>query len=112
MKAITTTFAIVALAMLGAAPQADANTHHSSQVYISGYRSCGTPIYSERYFIGYDHCGNPVWGERLVREECRPVVREQYIAPCPQPYRDDDRRSYYERPSCGGGIFIQGFFGR
>lgn len=111
MKTIATTLAIAALVLLGAAPQADARPHRSSRVYISGYRSCGTPIYMERYFIGYDRCGNPVWGERLVRQSYRPVVR--YPAPCPQPYYSSPYRSACrEQPYRSGGIVIQGYFGR
>jgi len=114
VKTIATTLAIAALALLGAAPQADARPHHSShssRVYISGYRSCGTPVYMERYFIGYDRCGNPVWGERLVRQNYRPVVR--YPAPCPQPYYSSPYRpACREQPYRGGGIVIQGHFGR
>jgi len=115
VKTIATTIAIAALALLGAAPQADARTHrssHSSRVYISGYRSCGTPIYSERYFIGYDRCGNPIWGERVVRQSYRAPVR--YQAPCPEPYYSSGyyRPSYREQSCRSGGIVIQGYFGR
>lgn len=75
MKTLVT-LAIATLALLGAAPQAEARGH-STRVYISGYRSCGTPIYSERYFIGYDCHRRPIWGTR--------VVHRHYVAPCPPP---------------------------
>ena len=115
MKTIATSFAIAALALLGAAPQAEARSHrsnHSSRVYISGYRSCGTPVYTETYFIGYDRCGNPVRGERRVREEYRPVVRERYVEPCPQPYYGRERYTRYEDPCDDGRMVIQACFGR
>ncbi len=81
MKTIITTIAIAAFTLLGAAPQAEARSHHSSRIYISGYRSCGTPVYTERYFIGYDHCGKPIWGTRVVRRHFRPVIRPHYAVP-------------------------------
>ncbi|MES2919990.1 MAG: hypothetical protein V4819_00485 [Verrucomicrobiota bacterium] len=105
MKTIITTLAIAALALLGAAPRAEAGTHHSSRVYISGYRSCGTPIYTERYFIGYDRCGNPIWGTRVVPRYYRPVVRQYHPVPCPAPVR-------YGRGYRAGGGVIQGSFYR
>jgi hypothetical protein len=115
VKTIATTLAIAAFALLGTATQADARSRsgHSSRVYISGHRSCGTPIYMERYFIGYDRCGNPIWGERPVRQSYRPRVR--YQAPCPQPsyYSAPHHQPSYREPSCGsrGGIVIHGSFG-
>jgi hypothetical protein len=87
MKTIITTIAIAALTLLGAAPQAEARSHHSSRIYISGYRSCGTPVYTERYFIGYDHCGNPLWGTRVIRRHYRPVVRPYHPSPHRTPAR-------------------------
>jgi len=118
MKAIITTFAIAAFTLLGAAPQAEAKPHHSSRIYISGYRSCGTPIYTERYFIGYDRCGEAIWGTRLVREEYReervyrPVVRERYVEHCPEPDYEDSRYERRESSYRGDGISIQAVFGR
>jgi len=124
MKAILTTFAIAALALIGAAPEAQARHphQHSNRVYISGHRSCGTPVYSERYFIGYDRCGEPVWGVRPVRESCyRQVVEPRFAAPCPPPYQPPSRDSYsdYDRSysDCdrgysGGRVVIQGSYGR
>lgn len=116
MKTILTTIAIAALALLGSAPELQARPYHSSRVYISGYRSCGTPIYSERYFIGYDRCGEPIWGVRVVRQQpyYRPVVRPRYVAPCPPPYRGSTRYTYsnYGRSYSGGGVVVQGYFGR
>jgi hypothetical protein len=105
MKTIVTTFAIAALALLGAAPQAEARGH-KSRIYISGYQSCGTPIYYERYFVGYDECGDEIWEVRRVRQQYRPVVRERYVEPCESQYRRSarhyregrrDRRSSHER---------------
>lgn len=117
MKAILTTLAIATLALLGSAPEAHARPYHHSGggVFISGHRSCGTPVYSERYFIGYDHCGAPIWGTRIVRQSYhRPVVRTRYVAPCPPPYRSTSHHynSGYRRSYSGSSIVVQGCFGR
>lgn len=109
MKTIITSLAIAALALLGTTPQAEARSHHSSRVYISGHRACGTPIYSERYFVGYQPCGTPIWRTRVVRHHYRPVVRPRYVAPCPPPYRGHAR---YDRGHHGTGFVIQGSFRR
>lgn len=106
MKSFICTFAITALTLVGAAPQAEArSSRHSSHVYISGYRSCGTPIYKQRYVVRYDRCGAPVWGYRVVaapRVYCPPPRPRCYPVPaCPPPL-----------PYYGGcrnnGIVIQG----
>lgn len=118
MKAILTTFAIATLALLGSAPEVQARPYHHSSgggVFISGYRSCGTPIYSERYFIGYDRCGAPIWGVRVVRQSYyRPVSRPRYVEPCQPQYRRTSHHyhSGYRRPQSGGSIVFQGYFGR
>jgi hypothetical protein len=82
MKTIALSIGLAALALISSAPTADARPYgrsgQSSHIYISGYRSCGTPIYTERYLVGYDRCGNPVWGYRQVAYNPRPAVR-----PCP-----------------------------
>jgi hypothetical protein len=112
VKTIATTIAIAALALLGAAPQADARSRssHASRIYVSGHRSCGTPIYMERYFIGYDRCGNPIWGQRPVRHSYRPPVR--YQEHC-APHHSNPYRSGYREPSYrSGGFVVQGHFGR
>ncbi|RYD19874.1 MAG: hypothetical protein EOP88_17280 [Verrucomicrobiaceae bacterium] len=97
MKTIITTALVTLLCWTGSATQADARSHrHSSRIYISGYMSCGTPIYRERYFCGYDPCGRPIWRTRAVRAPYRP----RYAAPCPPPYRG------------GGHVVIQGSFYR
>lgn len=117
MKAILTTFAIATLALLGSAPEVQARPYHPSGggVYISGHRSCGTPIYSERYFIGYDRCGAPIWGVRAVRQSYyRPVAQPRYVAPCQPQYRSTSHRysSGYRRQHSGSSIVFQGYFGR
>ena len=112
-KDMKTTFlitaAIAALTLFGATPSAEAGSrhkHYKSHVYVSGYRSCGTPIYKERYIIRYDHCGYPVWGYRIVSPPVRycPPPRHYYHRPaCPPPY------SYYGgRPRSG--VVISGAF--
>ncbi len=95
MKSFIITSAVAFLALFGATTQAEARPHRgysSSQVYISGYRSCGTPIYTERYAVRYQRCGTPVWGYRVLarpRYYAPPPVRGYYHRPsvCPPPYR-------------------------
>jgi hypothetical protein len=69
MKTIATAFAAIALT-LGAATQASARDYCESDyrttVYISGYASCGTPIYTERYVVRVDRYGHPIWGCRRL----------------------------------------------
>jgi len=90
-KHIITTM-IAAAAMIAAAPSAEAQRHHhhrhhhhphanASYVFISGYQSCGRPIYSERYVVGYDRRSRPVYGYRTVRH------RPQFVRPAPRGYR-------------------------
>lgn len=105
MKTTIITLTIAALALIGTATRAEARSY-SSHTYVSGYRSCGTPIYTERYFIGYDRCGAPVWGYRVVRSSYRPVVRSRYHAPCPPPVRYG--HGGYRRGHSGGRVVIQG----
>ena len=101
------TIAIAALGLFAAAPSADARHRYSNHVFISGYRTCGTPIYKERYFIGYDRCGYPIWRYRVVAAPAR------YCPPPPRYYRPPvacpPRYPYY-----GGyprnGVVISGSF--
>lgn len=90
MKKMITTLAVAALAILATAPLAEARSYrsgHSSHTYVSGYRSCGTPIYTERYVRYYSHCGTPVWGYRTVSH----TSRYHYVAPRPR---------YHSAPVC------------
>ena len=66
----TLLIAILTLGLLpGLTPEAEARHPASqTQIFISGYQRCGTPIYKVRYLAGYDRCGNPVW---RVRQPCR-----------------------------------------
>ena len=109
MKSKIIKLAVAAFALMAAVPNAEAR--HSTSVYISGYRSCGTPIYTERYLIGYDHCGRPIWGYRTVRNYAPVVVRRPYVAPCPPPPRCYGP-SRYDRYGSGGRLVIQASFGR
>ncbi len=110
MKKLITTFAVAALAMLAAAPLAEARSYrgsHSSHTYVSGYRSCGTPIYTERYVRYIDRRGYPVWGYRTVaytsRHYSAPRPRYYHAPVCPPPrYHHGSRRS---------GVTIHGSFG-
>lgn len=69
MKTIATAFAAIALT-LGAASTASARDYcdsgYRTTVYVSGYASCGTPIYTERYVVRIDRRGHPVWGCRTL----------------------------------------------
>jgi hypothetical protein len=108
MKTIIAAIAISAFTFIGSSV-ADARPHrHSSHVYISSYKSCGSPVYKERYFVGYDRWGNEIWKTRLVRQSYRPVVRPRYVAPCPPPrhVHRDYGRGY------GRGVTIHAHFGR
>jgi len=103
MKITITTLAIAILTLLAAAPQAEARSHHSSRTYISGYNSCGDPIYTERSFIGYDRCGNPLWRKRVIRPQYRPVTRPHYAESHCRPAR-------YQRGYREGTLVIQAGF--
>lgn len=94
--------AIAALALLTVSPQADARPHrghHSNQVYVSGYRSCGTPIYTERYVPRRNpHCGSPAYRQRVIYAPVRyaPPPRRCYVPPqpvCPPSYPHHYRSS-------------------
>lgn len=69
MNTIATAFAAIALT-LGAATHANARDYCESDyrttVYVSGYASCGTPIYTERYVVRVDRHGHPIWGCRTL----------------------------------------------
>lgn len=106
MKSTLITLTIAALALISSVTSADARSH-SSRPYVGGYRSCGTPIDTERYFVGYDRCGAPVWGYRTVRSSYRPVVRARYQAPCPPPVHDGHGGGY-RRGHSGGRVAIHG----
>lgn len=91
MKTGIITAAIAAITLIASAPQSEARSHRgypSSQIYISGYRSCGTPIYQERYISHYTRRGTPVWRIRYVEAPRRHYHRAPvYRAPvCPPPY--------------------------
>ena len=106
----------IAAAFLGSITASEARSYgrgggYSNQVYISGYRSCGTPIYRERYIIRYQRCGTPVWGCRVIsppRAYCPPPRPRYHVVPAPvcpppRPYCAP-HPGYYGR----GGVVIQG----
>jgi hypothetical protein len=102
------TAAIAAITLLGVSPSAEARSYHKhpkSHVYVSGHRSCGTPIYTERYLIRYDRCGYPVWGYRTVQRYC-PPPREYYR---PRVLCEPSSPYYGGRPRSG--VVISGMFG-
>lgn len=108
MKTITAAIAAT-LTLLATTSPAKADhcreTVVTSRIYISGYRSCGTPIYTERYLVGYTRRGAPIWAYRTVaapRAYCPPPPRRVYVAPCPPP------APRYCAPYPRGGVVIEG----
>lgn len=96
---------VTAFLAMGLTTQAEAR-HARSTVYVSGYRSCGTPIYTMRYLVGYDHCGRPIWRYRtVIRNEYNRPHDRYYGQSCrnnrggySRYYRDSGRRvSIYAR---------------
>jgi hypothetical protein len=116
MKTSIITAIIASLTLLGTSPEGEARPHrghHNGNVYVSGYRSCGTPIYQQRYITHYKHCGKPVWKNRYVapprahyyhRPVCPPPVR---ICPPPVPVCPP---TYYHGGYPRNGVVIQGTF--
>jgi hypothetical protein len=98
MKNAIFAIAVAAVTLLGTAPQAEAHSHgKSSYIYVSGYRSCSTPIYKQKYFIGYDRCGREMWGYRIVSAPRHiPAPRPRYTPTRGHGY------PYYGYPSQGG----------
>jgi len=119
MKSLAITLTLGALAWLGATPTAEARdygrgyggSHHSTTVFISGYQSCGSPIYAERYIIRHDRRGYPVWGHRPVRHQYRPPVyyRPPVVVPvCPPPVY---RPPVYGHPVYGPPVYGRPVYG-
>ncbi|MCU0752645.1 MAG: hypothetical protein MUC40_06405 [Akkermansiaceae bacterium] len=122
MKTGIITAAIAALTLLGSATQGEARPkrgHKGDQAYVSGYRSCGTPVYAQRHISHYKRCGTPVWKSRYVSPPrrydyrvpvCPPPVR--YCPPpvryCPPPVQVCPPAYYQDYPR--GGVVIQGTF--
>lgn len=97
--------ATAAIVLLGSAPPAEArHGHYRSHVYVSGYRSCGTPIYTERYFIRHDCWGRPVWGYRMVAPPRR------YYCPPPPPRCAPRLCGPPPYPYSRSGVHIHGYF--
>ena len=91
---------LIAMLTLGLLPgmsqQAEAqHCGQRSQVYISGYQRCGTPIYRVRYIAGYNSCGQAVWRTRgLTYSE-----RNRYYRSYRPTYRSSTR--YYGHAGYG-----------
>ncbi|NJM36951.1 MAG: hypothetical protein HC845_03220 [Akkermansiaceae bacterium] len=100
MKTIVTTLTITVIALFSVAPIAEARGHRS-KIYISGYTSCGSPIYYERYFVGYDDCGQEIWQVRRIRQAYRPAARVRYHDDDYESERYYGERSYRSERSCG-----------
>lgn len=100
MKTLALGSILAVLALVGAAPKAEARSYRScppTRIVVTGYTSWGAPIRSERYFIRYDHCGQIVWGYRRL-----PVARP--YCPPPRPYcppaRGYHSGGYYRDRGC------------
>jgi hypothetical protein len=61
-------FAVAALSGLSATAEAG---HSSSSTYVSGYTSCGTPIYTQRILVGYDRYQRPIYQYRTLPPRSR-----------------------------------------
>ncbi len=111
MKNSIIPIAVAILALISTTPQAEARHGRKSSVYISGYKSCGTPIYSRRYVPEYDSCHAP----RREYREYRPVAREYEYSSCERRYRkvkryyDDD--CYSSRRRSGYSVSFEGYYG-
>lgn len=116
MKTGIITAAIAALTLIGTATQSEARPHrkhcNSNQVYVSGYRSCGTPIYQQRYSNSYQRYSTPHCNTRYVAPP-----RYYYRAPvCPPPVRycpppvQVCPPTYYHGGYPRSGVVIQGTF--
>lgn len=114
MKTSIITAIIASITLLGTAPEGGARPHrghHGGNVYVSGYRSCGTPIYQERYVSHYKRCGKPYWKTRSYcppqpRYYRAPVYRAP-VCPPPVPYCPP---TYYHGGYPRNGVVIQGTF--
>jgi len=67
MKKLLMLLTVLAAGVI-AAPSVEARPYHNhgTQTYVSGYTSCGCPIYKQRYIVRYDHCGNPIYAYRVL----------------------------------------------
>lgn len=62
MKKIFTYISIITAAFLFAANSAEARTYpYGGITYISGYASCGSPIYTKKVIVNHDRYGKPVY---------------------------------------------------
>lgn len=55
--------AVATLSALSATAEAG---HSSARIFVSGYTTCGEPIYSEQVFVGYDGYGRALYQYRLL----------------------------------------------
>jgi hypothetical protein len=117
MKTGIITAAIAALALVGTATQGEARPHrkhcNSKQVYVSGYRSCGTPVYQTRYVSPYQRCGTPYWNTRYMAPRrvhyYQPPVCPPPVRYCPPPVQVCPP-TYYHGGYPRNGVVIQGSF--
>jgi len=65
MKTIIVTITTIFVSLAGFAEKAEAKSYHHpighSYVYISGYTSCGYPMYTKRVIVGYDCYHRPIY---------------------------------------------------
>ena len=107
MKKILTYLSVLSTAFLFTPNTAEAQ-HCSSgtTTYISGYTSCGSPIYTQKIFLRYDCYGRPVYTYRSLPVVYRqPVVHYSHRSSYrPEPHYDTHRgyNSYRGHGSHGG----------
>lgn len=110
MKSFICTFAIAAIALIGAAPDAEARSYdQSSPARFSGYSHSGKPVYTKSYIVGYDRYGRPIWASRSAPAPSR------YCAPPPRCHPAPVYRPRYgcdSGPRHHGGITVYGSFRR
>ncbi|WP_143157579.1 MULTISPECIES: hypothetical protein [Rubritalea] len=62
MKTISTLLALLAMVLVYQPSEAQAGRYDTSiYTYVSGYASCGCPLYTKRVFARYDRYGRPVY---------------------------------------------------
>ncbi len=88
---LTLSVALIGFLGIGAGEVEARHYHQNGNVYVSGYLSCGTPIYSQRVFTGYDRCGYPVYVVRRVTVPRRQIIQRPV-------YRRPVYRRGYHRP--------------
>lgn len=71
MKKILTYLSILTAAFLFTPNSAEARPHsHGSTTYVSGYSSCGCPMYTKKVFVRHGQCGTPIYSYFRLASKC------------------------------------------